>query len=118
MTQKTSHIEGQIEAPNPLEMFWEKNKRIVQFGLVGRDAVNKMFSVGTDMNLAGPVKTPAPGGLVETDRGYLGVCFGHRSFVGSGVWIGPGRIVPEDARLVRPPELMVLKPDQQQLGPS
>lgn len=27
-------MEGQIEAPNPLELFWEKNKRIVIFGAV------------------------------------------------------------------------------------
>jgi cyclophilin family peptidyl-prolyl cis-trans isomerase len=27
-------IQGQIEAPNPLELFWEKNKRVVTFGAI------------------------------------------------------------------------------------
>ncbi len=32
MSQTTPPPHGQIDAPNPLELFWEKNKRIVLFG--------------------------------------------------------------------------------------
>jgi hypothetical protein len=40
------------------------------------------------------------------------VGFGHRSFVGSGVWIAPGRFVPNEVRIARPADLMVLKPGE------
>lgn len=85
---------------------------IVQFGLCGERSAQKMFAVGTDMRLGGKVRVPTPDGLRDVDVGYLGVCFGHRSFVGSGVWIAPGRVVPTGARLARPPELIVTKPGE------
>ena len=85
---------------------------VVQFGLCGKDSTQKMFAVGTDMRLDGPVKTPSFGGMAAVDIGYLGVGFGHRSFVGSGVWIAPGRFVPNEVRIARPADLMVLKPGE------
>jgi hypothetical protein len=85
---------------------------VVQFGLCGRGSTQKMFAVGTDMKLDGPVKTPSFDGMAAIDIGYLGVGFGHRSFVGSGVWIAPGRFVPNEVRIARPADLMVLKPGE------
>jgi cyclophilin family peptidyl-prolyl cis-trans isomerase len=39
MSQNVSPpIEGDLEAPNPLELFWEQNKRVVTFGLIAAAA--------------------------------------------------------------------------------
>lgn len=83
---------------------------ILQFGLAGKESTSKLMAVGTDMRLQGPVRVETPSGLTEVDLGYQGVCFGPQSFVGSGVWIAPGRVIPRGAQIARPPEAMVLKP--------
>jgi acetyltransferase-like isoleucine patch superfamily enzyme len=80
---------------------------IVQLGLMGTRAATKLYAVGTDMRLGGPVRVTSPDGLKSIDIGYHGVCFGHRSFVGSGVWIAPGRIIEADSRVVRDRALLV-----------
>lgn len=39
MSQNVSPpIQGELEAPNPLELFWEQNKRVVTFGLIAAAA--------------------------------------------------------------------------------
>jgi len=83
---------------------------VLQFALAGEASVTKMFAVATDMRLEGPVRAMTPDGLRDVDVGYLGVCFGHRSFIGSGVWIAPGRVVPEGARIGRTRAEMVMDP--------
>ncbi len=86
---------------------------ILQFALAGRESTSKMFAVGTDMRLAGRVRVETPTGLRDIDLGYQGVCFGHHSFVGSGVWIAPGRVIPENARIARPATAMVMNPNEE-----
>lgn len=81
---------------------------ILQLALCGQDASNKMFAVGTDMRLAGPVRVDTPDGLKDVDLGYMGVCFGHHSFVGSGVWIAPGRVIANGRQVTRTKEEMVM----------
>jgi len=82
---------------------------ILQLGFMGEAAVTKMFAVGTDMRLGQAVGVRVPGGAIaEVDMRYQGVCIGHRAFVGSGVWIAPGRVIEADRRVVRDPALMVL----------
>lgn len=80
---------------------------IVQLGVAGRSSATKLYAVSTDMRLGGPVRVTSPSGLMDIDIGYQGVCLGHRAFVGSGVWIAPGRIIEADARLVRDRALLV-----------
>ena len=89
---------------------------ILQLALVGRDAVTKMFAVGTDMRLGQSVSVQVPDpasergwSLSEVDLKYQGVCLGHGSFIGSGVWIAPGRVIAANRKVVRDPGLMVLK---------
>jgi len=79
---------------------------ILQLAVVGRESATKMFAVGTDMKLDGPVRVMTPTGLRPVDQGYMGVCIGHGAFVGSGVWIAPGRVVPAGARVGRRREEM------------
>lgn len=79
---------------------------ILQLAVVGRESATKMFAVGTDMRLDGPVRVQSPSGLRAIDQGYMGVCIGHGAFVGSGVWIAPGRVVPAGARVGRRREEM------------
>jgi hypothetical protein len=80
---------------------------VVQLGVCGRNSSNKMFSVGTDMRLGGPVRVTTPDGLRPVDLGYQGVCFGHDSFVGSGVWIAPGRVIEAGRKITRRKDEMV-----------
>ena len=81
----------------------------LQLAVVGRKSTTKLYSVGTDMRLGGAVKVSTPRGLLSVDIGYQGICLGHNTFVGSGVWIAPGREIAAGRQLLREPELMVLK---------
>jgi carbonic anhydrase/acetyltransferase-like protein (isoleucine patch superfamily) len=74
---------------------------ILQLGVAGERAATKMFAVGTDMRLDGKVRVDSHAGLRDVDQGYMGVCIGHGAFVGSGVWIAPGRVVPACERVGR-----------------
>ena len=79
----------------------------LQLGVAGAEAVTKVDSVTTDMRVDGPVRVMTPVGLRAVDIGYQGVCLGHQSWVGSGVWIAPGRVVEAGARLARARDLFV-----------
>lgn len=81
---------------------------ILQLGLAGEGSALKMFGVGTDMRLDGPVRVQSPDGLVDVDIAYQGVCIGHGAFVGSGVWIAPGRVIEAGRRVGRARDLFVL----------
>jgi acetyltransferase-like isoleucine patch superfamily enzyme len=83
---------------------------VAQLTVVGRDARFKLGAITTDMNPTGAaVRVMTPLGLSSVDYGYLGCCLGHRSFVGSGIWIAPGRIIQADRMILREAEQMVLK---------
>ncbi len=81
---------------------------ILQLGVAGKGAALKMFGVGTDMRLGGPVRVQTPTGLMAVDMSYQGVCIGHDAFVGSGVWIAPGRVIDANAKVGRARDLFVL----------
>ncbi len=81
----------------------------LQLAFVGEKVTTKLYSVGTDMVLGGPVQVKSPRGRLSVDIGYQGVCLGHRAFLGSGIWIAPGRVIGPERRVLRAAELMVLK---------
>lgn len=81
---------------------------VLQLGVAGEGAALKMFGVGTDMRLEGPVRVQSPDGLLDVDIAYQGICLGHGAFVGSGVWIAPGRVIEAGRRVGRARELFVL----------
>ena len=80
----------------------------VQLSLAGQGATTKIWSLGIDMRIDKPVRVQTPDGLKAVDIGYLGVCFGHRAFVASGVWIAPGRVIAPRRRVLRAPGSVVL----------
>ena len=83
---------------------------VAQLSVIGRDVRFKLGAVTTDMNPGGgEVRVMTPDGLSSLDYGYLGCCLGHRSFIGSGIWIAPGRQIEADRVILRDGEQMVLK---------
>ncbi len=81
----------------------------VQLSVLGRDASFKHGSVTMDQPLGRSTVGCLVDGRVE-DSGlpYLGCCLGNRALVGSGVWLAPGREVPNDTWIIRPPGDTVL----------
>ena len=83
---------------------------VCQLSVVGRDVRFKLGAVTTDMNPAGaPLRVVTPDGLSAVDFGYLGCCVGHGAFVGSGIWIAPGRAIEGGRLILREASQMVLK---------
>jgi acetyltransferase-like isoleucine patch superfamily enzyme len=37
---------------------------------------------------------------IDTDCRFLGSCVGHRSYIGAGVVVGPGREMPNDVKIL------------------
>ena len=77
---------------------------IVQLSVVGDGAAIRMGSYTMDRPLDGAaVRVVADGGLVEAGPA-LGVAIGPGASVGSGVWIAPGRAIPESVVVTRGPQ--------------
>jgi acetyltransferase-like isoleucine patch superfamily enzyme len=103
---KDAHIQRRAHVGMSVILEEARVGGFVQVSVVGRRAATKVYSVTTDMKVEGRVKVDTPLGLREIDIGYLGTCFGHGSFVGSGVWLAPGRVIAEGQRLARKREDM------------
>lgn len=83
---------------------------VAQLTVIGRDVRFKLGAVTTDMNPGGaPLRVMTPDGLAPVDVGYLGCCVGHGAFVGSGIWIAPGRAIEAGRVVLRDASQMVLK---------
>jgi hypothetical protein len=81
-----------------------------QLSVMGRDVRFKLGAFTTDMNPGGsPVRVLTPDGLAAVDFGYLGSCVGHGAFVGSGIWIAPGRAIEAGRLILRDASQMVMK---------
>jgi len=52
------------------------------------------------------IRIPTASGIVDSRQRFLGVAYGHGSMVAGGNVVAPGRIVPNELRLV-PPDFMV-----------
>ncbi len=73
----------------------------MQLGVLGHGAGLKRGSYGMDQKLGdAPVRIPVRGELEPVPLGMAGVCVGHRSLIGSGVWVAPGRVIPQDTAVV------------------
>ena len=77
-----------------------KHAGTMQLGLFGCDSVTKADAIGADMTLKGKIFVRTTDGLYPVREPYMGVCLGHRTFIGSGVYIGAGRAVPNDVGVV------------------
>ncbi len=73
----------------------------MQLGVLGEGAGLKRGSYGMDQKLGdAPVRIPVATGVEPVPLGMAGVCVGHGSLVGSGVWIAPGRAIPPGISVV------------------
>lgn len=73
----------------------------MQLGVLGEGAGLKRGSYGMDQKLGdAPVRIPVASGVEPVPLGMAGVCVGHGSLVGSGVWIAPGRCIPPGISVV------------------
>ena len=83
---------------------------VVQLSFFGEGASLRNGSYTIDRNLdASPVRVAGPGGRLVEAGPVLGIALGPRAMVGSGVWIGAGRSVPEDVTVIRSPYDTVLR---------
>ena len=83
----------------------------VQLSVLGRDASLLRSAHTFDVDLsARPIRCRgADGTLQRSGLPYLGCCLGHGATVGGGVWVAPGRSIPNGVQVVRPPEATVLR---------
>lgn len=78
-----------------------------QFSIFGKSSA--VFAlINCDIRLDNKnIKIPTDIGVIDSHQPLLGIAFGHRSKVGGGNIIAPGRIVPND-RHINPPESIIL----------
>jgi carbonic anhydrase/acetyltransferase-like protein (isoleucine patch superfamily) len=72
----------------------------IQAGVVGEGAFLSTLCRPLDMKMQGEVRVRHRGRLVGTGLSFLGCCIGHRSFVSADSVIAPGRLIPNDHRIV------------------
>lgn len=91
---------------------------IMQMSVLGRDTATTTASWFLDVKLDQNIRVEAPPLVPEgapapgppfRDAGtrFLGVDVGHEAFLGAGVYIAPGRMVPSHCRLVANPDLVL-----------
>jgi len=80
----------------------------IQLSVLGRGASLKHASYTLDMPLDGqPIRVLHEGRLQPAGLPLLGACLGHRALVGSGVWLAPGRVIPNDLVVIQDPTRVV-----------
>ena len=73
----------------------------MQLGVLGQASGLKRGSYCMDQKLGdAPVCVPTRSGMAPVPLGMAGVCVGHGSLVGSGVWVAPGRSIPPGVSVV------------------
>lgn len=89
-------------------------QQLMQMCVLGRDAATFAGSRSIDLNLnEEDIRVPLDGVLHRTGARLLGSAFGHGCRVGSGIWLAPGRMIPNGAFVVRDPDqvLCQIAPD-------
>jgi hypothetical protein len=72
----------------------------IQTGVVGEGAFLSTLCRPLDMKVQGEVRVRHRGRIVGTGLSFLGCCIGHRSFVSADSVLAPGRLIPNDHRIV------------------
>jgi acetyltransferase-like isoleucine patch superfamily enzyme len=83
----------------------------MQYCLAGRHAALTSLVRPMDMKYRDDVTVVMDGQPVPIRELMVGVCFGHRCFVGPDVLIGPGREIPNDAVVAPPPGSVMSRVD-------
>lgn len=85
----------------------------MQMCLVGRRAALTPRATPIDVVPGGRVRVQHRGRVVPVDLPVLGSCYGHDTFVGADLYIGPGRALPNGTRIgPRPERVLTSIPDQ------
>lgn len=77
---------------------------MMQASVVGRDALTTLASYCIDLSLDGTLKVPLDDALHDLGTNFLGAAVGHRARLGTGVWLAPGRAIPNDTLWIRSPD--------------
>lgn len=92
---------------------------LMQQCVLGRRAVTTGGSFSIDLNFDQDIRVPLDGQLWSTGSRFVGSAFGHRCRVGTGFWMASGRMVPNDAFLIRDPDQVLNRiPEELPPGPT
>lgn len=85
----------------------------MQMCLVGRRAALTPRATPIDVIPGARIRVKHKGKLVPVDIPVLGSCYGHDTFVGADLYIGPGRAIPNGTRIgPRPERVLTSIPDE------
>jgi NDP-sugar pyrophosphorylase family protein len=77
---------------------------VMQMSVLGRHSATTSASWFIDVRLNGRVLVESEGsGLLDSGTKFLGCDMGHNSFIGAGVTVAPGRMLPSNAKIVADP---------------
>jgi hypothetical protein len=76
----------------------------MQMCLVGSRAALTARASPIDLSPGHKIRVLDGDRLVEIELPLLGSCYGHDTFIGADVFVGPGRAIPNGIRVVPPPE--------------
>ena len=77
---------------------------LMQQCVLGRDTITTKGGVSLDLNFEADIKVALDGRMHTTGLRCLGSAYGHRAKVGTGFYLSPGRVVPNDYFLIRDPK--------------
>lgn len=81
----------------------------MQACVLGRDVLTTQASYSIDLNFDRMIRVPLDGTLYETGTRFLGSAFGHGSRIGTGIWLAPGRAIPNGTELLRDPGAILFR---------
>ncbi len=89
----------------------------MQLCLVGRRAALTARATPIDVTPGRRLRVKDEGKVCEVDVPILGSCYGHDTFIGADVFVGPGRAIPNGVRVVIQPERVLSRiPDDVTAG--
>lgn len=79
---------------------------VMQMSVLGRHSATTSASWFVDVRLNGTVRVEGgeAGALLDSGTRFLGCDMGHNSFLGAGVTVAAGRMLPSNARIVSDPQ--------------
>jgi hypothetical protein len=90
----------------------------MQACVLGRRVVTTPASYSLDVNLDGEVRVMLDGRLHGTGTRHLGSAYGHDSRVAPGVFLAPGRAIPNGSVVIKDPsEIVTRVPERAADGP-
>lgn len=84
----------------------------MQACVVGRGTLTTQASYSIDLNFDRNIRVPLDGVLHDTGTRFLGSAFGHGCRIGTGIWMAPGRAIPNGTELLRDPAAILFRVPQ------